>query len=68
MTPMQYLAAYRMNLATELLRQPEARIGDVAAATGYGSDKAFCRSFQRLMGMSASQYARQQRDQATAAP
>jgi AraC-like DNA-binding protein len=59
MTPMQYLAAHRMNLAAELLRQPHARIGDVAAAVGYGSDKAFDRSFRRRMGVSASQYQRQ---------
>lgn len=62
MAPMQYLAAHRMNLAAELLRRPHARIADVAAATGYGSDKAFDRSFRRWMGVSASQYQRQCRD------
>ncbi|SPR96382.1 Transcriptional regulator AraC family [Cupriavidus taiwanensis] len=54
--PMQYLCAYRMNLATERLRQPRARIGDVAEAVGYASEKAFSRAFQRWIGVSPTQY------------
>ncbi|MGT2455486.1 AraC family transcriptional regulator [Cupriavidus basilensis] len=54
--PMQYLCAYRMNLATERLRQPRARIGDVAEAVGYASEKAFARAFQRWIGVSPTQY------------
>lgn len=54
--PMQYLCAYRMNLATERLRQPRARIADVAEAVGYGSEKAFSRAFQRWVGVSPAQY------------
>lgn len=56
--PMQYLSAYRMNLAAERLRQPHARIVDVAEATGYESEKAFSRAFQRWIGVSPSQYQR----------
>lgn len=56
--PMQYLRAFRMNLAAERLRQPRARIAEVAEATGYASEKAFSRTFQRWIGVSPSQYQR----------
>ncbi|WP_454739239.1 AraC family transcriptional regulator [Cupriavidus necator] len=56
--PMQYLSAYRMNLAAERLRQPRARIADVAEAAGYASEKAFSRAFQRWIGVSPTQYQR----------
>ncbi len=57
--PMHYLGAYRMNLAASQLRQPRARVADVAEAIGYESEKAFSRAFQRWMGVSPSQYQRQ---------
>lgn len=56
--PMQYLSAYRMNLAAERLRQPRARLVEVAEAVGYASEKAFSRAFQRWMGVSPTQYQR----------
>lgn len=56
--PMQYLSAYRMNLAAERLRRPRARIADVAEATGYTSEKAFSRAFQRWIGVSPTRYQR----------
>ncbi|WP_242559099.1 MULTISPECIES: AraC family transcriptional regulator [Pandoraea] len=59
--PMQYLSAYRMNVAAERLRQPRARIGDVAESVGYASEKAFARAFQRWIGVSPAQYQRDAR-------
>ncbi|AJP58410.1 hypothetical protein UC34_18545 [Pandoraea vervacti] len=56
--PMQYLSAYRMNVAAERLRQPRVRIGDVAEAVGYASEKAFARAFARWIGVSPTQYQR----------
>ncbi|WP_112188834.1 AraC family transcriptional regulator [Ralstonia sp. GX3-BWBA] len=56
--PIQYLSAYRMNLAAERLRHPRARIIDVAEAAGYASEKAFSRAFQRWIGLSPTQYQR----------
>lgn len=56
--PMQYLSAYRMNLAADQLRQPRTRIADVAEGVGYASEKAFSRTFKRWIGVSPSQYQR----------
>ena len=56
--PMQYLRAFRMNLAAERLRQPRVRIAEVAEATGYASEKAFSRAFHRWIGVSPAQYQR----------
>lgn len=56
--PMQYLRAFRMNLAAERLRQPRARVAEVAEAAGYASEKAFSRAFQRWIGVSPTQYQR----------
>ncbi|MCY1311428.1 Helix-turn-helix domain protein [compost metagenome] len=55
---MQYLSAYRMNLAADRLRQPRTRIADVAEGVGYASEKAFSRTFKRWIGVSPSQYQR----------
>lgn len=57
--PMQYLGAYRMNLAADALKHGQARIADVAEAVGYSSEKAFCRAFQRWIGVSPSRYQHQ---------
>ncbi|HET7697749.1 MAG TPA: AraC family transcriptional regulator [Vicinamibacterales bacterium] len=48
--PMQYLALWRMQLASRLLldRQP---IAAVASAVGYESEAAFSRAFKRLVGL-----------------
>ncbi|WP_454744061.1 helix-turn-helix domain-containing protein [Cupriavidus necator] len=56
--PMQYLSAFRMNLAAERLRQPRVRIAEVAEAKGYASEKAFSRAFHRWIGVSPTQYQR----------
>jgi AraC-like DNA-binding protein len=47
--PMQYLAMWRMQLASRRLRDGEP-VGAVAAAVGYESEAAFSRTFKRLVG------------------
>ncbi|HEY6877556.1 MAG TPA: AraC family transcriptional regulator [Polyangiales bacterium] len=48
--PMQYLARWRMQVATQLLRGSAASIAEVAREVGYGSEAAFSRAFKRLVG------------------
>jgi AraC-like DNA-binding protein len=51
--PMQYLARWRMQLATRLLAEPGAtKVATVAEAVGYESEAAFSRAFRRSVGVS----------------
>jgi AraC-like DNA-binding protein len=56
--PLAYLSRWRMLLAQRALRDPDARVGAIAADLGYGSDSAFSTAFKREMGMSPLQYRR----------
>jgi AraC-like DNA-binding protein len=47
--PMQYLALWRMQLASRLLLEGEP-VAKVAAAVGYESEAAFSRAFKKLVG------------------
>jgi AraC-like DNA-binding protein len=47
--PMQYLALWRMQLASRLLLEGGA-VAQVAAAVGYESEAAFSRAFKKLVG------------------
>lgn len=48
--PMHYLAGWRMQLAKQLLAQPELSVAQVAARVGYHSEVAFHRAFRRHVG------------------
>jgi AraC-like DNA-binding protein len=51
--PMQYLAQWRMQLATRLLAEPGARkMAAVAELIGYESEAAFSRAFKKSVGVS----------------
>jgi AraC-like DNA-binding protein len=50
--PMQYLTAWRMQLASELLDDRTAKVKVVAAAVGYDSEAAFSRAFKKMVGVS----------------
>lgn len=51
--PMQYLAQWRMQLATRLLAEPGARkMAAVAELVGYESEAAFSRAFKKSVGVS----------------
>lgn len=49
-SPMRYLARWRIQLAKSLLKQPHARVAEVATRVGYDSEAAFSRAFRRHVG------------------
>ena len=58
MPPMEYLLAWRMALAKDLLRRRELAIGEVAERVGYGSASTFSTAFARHVGQPPGRYAR----------
>ena len=50
--PMHYLAQWRMQVASGLLRDTSAKLVAVALDVGYESEAAFSRAFKRVAGMS----------------
>jgi AraC-like DNA-binding protein len=56
--PMEYLLAWRMALAKDLLRRPELALTEVAERVGYGSASTFSTAFSRYVGQPPSRYAR----------
>lgn len=58
LAPMEYLAAWRMALAKDLLRIGNVGIDRVASQVGYGSASAFSTAFRRHVGESPGHYAR----------
>ena len=54
--PMAYLAGWRLALAADLLREPDATVGSVARQVGYGSPFALSAAFKREHGVSPQQY------------
>jgi transcriptional regulator GlxA family with amidase domain len=56
--PMEYLMAWRMALAKQLLRQGRLPIADIAERTGYSSVSTFGVAFTRRVGMPPARYAK----------
>ena len=54
--PMAYLAAWRITLAADLLRQEDATVAAVARRVGYGSAFALSAAFKRERGVSPQEY------------
>ncbi|SDR05371.1 AraC family transcriptional regulator [Pseudoxanthomonas sp. CF125] len=59
-TPMEYLLAWRMALAKDLLRRGKASVGEIAQRVGYSSASAFSVAFTRHVGLPPTLYAREQ--------
>jgi AraC-like DNA-binding protein len=55
-TPMQYLVAWRLQLASKLLRSDGLSIAEAAARVGYQSEAAFNRAFKRRVGKPPAQW------------
>ena len=60
--PMEYLLAWRMALAKELLRRDGHRMAEIAERVGYASASTFSVAFTRHVGRPPTQYAREQAD------
>jgi AraC-like DNA-binding protein len=56
--PMEYLLAWRMAVAKDLLRRHDFDMGEVAERVGYGSASTFSTAFSRHVGQPPSRYAR----------
>jgi len=56
--PMEYLLAWRMAVAKNLLRQQDVGLAEVAERVGYSSASTFSTAFSRYVGQSPSRYAR----------
>ncbi|MEV3993988.1 AraC family transcriptional regulator [Streptomyces sp. NPDC049837] len=54
--PMAYLATWRLTLAADLLREPDATVSTVARQVGYSSAFALSAAFKRVRGMSPQEY------------
>ena len=51
MTPMSYLASWRMRLAAQRIQQGEKNLAILSAQLGYRSEAAFRRAFKKVMGI-----------------
>ena len=54
--PMTFLTGWRLALAADLLREPDATVGSVARQVGYGSPFALSTAFKRVYGVSPQEH------------
>jgi AraC-like DNA-binding protein len=54
--PISFLTGWRLALAADLLREPDATVGAVARKVGYGSPFALSTAFKRVRGISPQQH------------
>jgi AraC-like DNA-binding protein len=57
-SPLEYLTRWRMYRGSDLLRESDRKLADVAQAVGYDSDGAFHRAFKRVLGIGPGEYRR----------
>lgn len=55
-TPMQYVTAWRMQIAREALTARGASVAEAAEEAGYASESAFSRAFKKEVGVSPAAY------------
>ena len=66
--PMEYLLAWRMAVAKDLLRRQECGLAEVAERVGYGSASTFSTAFSRHVGRPPGRYARERSQRHTISP
>jgi AraC-like DNA-binding protein len=54
--PMAYLLNWRLTLAADLLREPQATVAEVARRVGYGTPYALSTAFKRVRGVSPREH------------
>jgi AraC-like DNA-binding protein len=54
--PMTYLTGWRLAMAADLLREPDATVGAVARQVGYGGAFALSAAFKRVRGVSPQEH------------
>jgi AraC-like DNA-binding protein len=54
--PMQYLTNWRMQLATNYLRNGHESVAAIANRVGYDSEAAFSRAFKKVVGTPPSEW------------
>lgn len=59
--PMQYVARWRLQLASRLLEQAGVSIGQASAEVGYESEAAFNRAFKKYVGVPPGEWRRRRR-------
>jgi AraC-like DNA-binding protein len=57
-SPMQYLLQLRIDSACQQLQRTDASIGTIAMNHGFYDQSAFCRQFQKRVGLTPRQYRR----------
>jgi transcriptional regulator GlxA family with amidase domain len=62
--PMQYLTQWRMQVASGMLRDTNAKVLEVALDVGYESEAAFSRAFKRVAGLSPGAWRKDKRGNA----
>lgn len=60
--PMQYLAKWRMQIASGLLTQGQSNIAKIAVDVGYESEAAFSRAFKKVVGMPPATWRKNRRN------
>ncbi len=58
LAPMEYLLAWRMALAKDMLRREDVGLAEIAERVGYGSASAFSTAFSRHVGQPPGRFAR----------
>jgi transcriptional regulator GlxA family with amidase domain len=59
--PMHYLANWRMQVATQQLRNTSASLAQIAESVGYGSEAAFSRAFKKTFSAAPATWRRSNR-------
>ena len=55
-SPQEFLIAYRMTKATELLKLTQLSVSDIGNAVGYPNQLHFSRAFKNVYGISPRQW------------